>query len=1345
MVSRQAILDFRTTGDSQATSNVIRLADALERQRQNSARLAPVSQQYQRDTSAMGAVSQSATAKITSLTNSIGPLGAGLGHISRVAPAAALGLINYASGAERASLASRMLNTTVIAGASAMLAGGVALAAMADDAIRAGDTYASLHARIRTYSEGAIQTAGIERELYANAKDARTAIEGQVALYARLSPAVQDYGKSQQDALAVTKLVSQAQAIQGADIREQLASTIQFSQSIASGVLRGDELRSMLESSPQLLRYIAENLDVGNGKIGVAFSQLRNLGKEGQLTTERVLDALLRAGPQIEKDFINAPKTAQQGWQVLTDQITRAVGQLGAASGMQQGLVDWLLRMSDAADAFREKMLLDPKALDPIKEAGKFMGEAVGSIATLGGVAAEHFNDIVMAGQAIIALKLGMVFASWFTAAAQGAKTALGTLQGFRAAAMVSAAATLNPTASAAASGLRLSADALDVRATELKAQAEQKLAQATAARTAAYAAANQANVLKIQLGAQDVRVTEAQVLATRLNTAAVRAEEQAKKAAAAASAAHSAATVRAAAAQQAEAIATTGVTRATLISNAAKRVALGLYNALGGAVGIAGLALGALIFAIYRGNEAWKAQIAAQREALVVSEALERINGQLTSATWAQVPALMAEAEALRVSAAAAREKAEATLEVAKARRDQINAELARPGDPDATMGLLAAGGRADRNVAAYEGNLAAARRDEFAADMAQRRATLIQLAKEAGNIRATLSSGKDAAGRPLTADAKAALENRRDVLFKTGQGQVDTYQIARRQQEAAMAAEKDPAKKAALRKGLRLYGDAFDTASELVSTAQKPDAISRPAPGDGKTVRVPAAVNQALTELIEQQYLPKAGGKRFGLKGGLIQDGGSVFTARSEDEAAAAAKYVKQIDAINAATDAQIGKTGKSRDALRQAASAMLDHAVATSKASQADEKWADIQAEMDGTTRAVVKAQREVNDLMEDGARITDAAAKAYVDYVAAREKAKRMQQALQVAEPAAREAFNQATGGLVTPTDQRGVVDIEAATRQLMARKQAIIVESARRIGVELQKQREVEGLTEAQYQQRLSDALAANRIAVETELQTQLLTLERDRLQQSAEYAERRYGETADAIINALDASRSGDFSQAGADLMNSLLDAAYNELIFNPLRQAIIDTLRSTFSGGGSSAGGVSGFLMNMAGAFLGGGGASFDGKSALAQFSTAGNFVPTNVPGHAGGGWMKGPGTSTSDSILIRASDKEFMVRAAAAKKWGPWLEAINGGYKPPAFAAGGSIGGHSYGGFGAGKVEIHNHMSDQGEAQVTPTREGLKIDFVPLAKPMVAGVLASRDGARAIKQAPFGPKKRG
>jgi len=60
-------------------------------------------------------------------------------------------------------------------------------------------------------------------------------------------------------------------------------------------------------------------------------------------------------------------------------------------------------------------------------------------------------------------------------------------------------------------------------------------------------------------------------------------------------------------------------------------------------------------------------------------------------------------------------------------------------------------------------------------------------------------------------------------------------------------------------------------------------------------------------------------------------------------------------------------------------------------------------------------------------------------------------------------------------------------------------------------------------------------------------------------------------------------------------------------------------------------------------------------------------------IGGHASGGSIVGPGTGTSDSILARLSNGEFVVNAKAAAKYRGVLDAINKGAKLPGFRYGG------------------------------------------------------------------------
>lgn len=110
----------------------------------------------------------------------------------------------------------------------------------------------------------------------------------------------------------------------------------------------------------------------------------------------------------------------------------------------------------------------------------------------------------------------------------------------------------------------------------------------------------------------------------------------------------------------------------------------------------------------------------------------------------------------------------------------------------------------------------------------------------------------------------------------------------------------------------------------------------------------------------------------------------------------------------------------------------------------------------------------------------------------------------------------------------------------------------------------------------------------------------------------------------------------------------------------------------------------LSSILSGLAGGFGGGGG-----------FGSGGMGVGVGQL-YAGGGRVSGPGSGTSDSVLARLSNGEYVVNAKAADRYGALLEAINGDTLR-GFARGGRVGGGGGGGAPAvvAPVQVHVHAA--------------------------------------------------
>lgn len=93
-------------------------------------------------------------------------------------------------------------------------------------------------------------------------------------------------GGEQKDALTITESISQALRISGASGTEAQSSLLQVGRALASGVLRGEELNSVVQNS----RRLAQALAAG---VNVPIARLRKLAEEGRLTVDVVVYALM--------------------------------------------------------------------------------------------------------------------------------------------------------------------------------------------------------------------------------------------------------------------------------------------------------------------------------------------------------------------------------------------------------------------------------------------------------------------------------------------------------------------------------------------------------------------------------------------------------------------------------------------------------------------------------------------------------------------------------------------------------------------------------------------------------------------------------------------------------------------------------------------------------------------------------------------------------------------------------------------------------------------------------------------------------------------------------------------
>lgn len=170
-----------------------------------------------------------------------------------------------------------------------------------------------------------------------------SSLEGTASLYGRLERATRSAGTSTADLTTLVSTINKGLAVSGATTQEATSTMIQLSQALGSGVLRGEEFNSISENGSRLAVALADSL-------GVTIGQLRKMANEGKLTTEVVVNGLLKQSDQIAKEFANTVTTMGQAFTIATNNITKFVGESSSVSTSIKVFNDGVISLSQNLD-----------------------------------------------------------------------------------------------------------------------------------------------------------------------------------------------------------------------------------------------------------------------------------------------------------------------------------------------------------------------------------------------------------------------------------------------------------------------------------------------------------------------------------------------------------------------------------------------------------------------------------------------------------------------------------------------------------------------------------------------------------------------------------------------------------------------------------------------------------------------------------------------------------------------------------------------------------------------------------------------------------------------------------
>ncbi|NLA67371.1 MAG: tape measure protein [Gammaproteobacteria bacterium] len=310
------------------------------------------------------------------------------GDLAKLKQQAAQSMPNLGSNAAVAGVRRLRSEVLGLVGAYVSLRGVGLLSGMADEA-------SLVRGRIRS-------AKGDYQALLALANETRSSFASTVDLYARMERATRNQGVTQERLLAITRTVNQAVKLSYADVGTANAALTQFAQGLAAGVLRGQDLNSVLAGTPVLAEAIAKGM-------GKQVGEIKKLGEQGKLTTDQVLKALEKQAAAVAKEYGEVPVTVQDALTQIRNAFVDYIGDQDEATGASRRFAETLI------DVAKEL----PRYLDPVLNAVRLLLENLDALAV--------YMITRFAGAAIPAMIVGF---TRLVALIKGATTATITLRG---------------------------------------------------------------------------------------------------------------------------------------------------------------------------------------------------------------------------------------------------------------------------------------------------------------------------------------------------------------------------------------------------------------------------------------------------------------------------------------------------------------------------------------------------------------------------------------------------------------------------------------------------------------------------------------------------------------------------------------------------------------------------------------------------------------------------------------------------------------------------------------------------------------------------------------------------
>lgn len=203
--------------------------------------------------------------------------------------------------------------------------------------------WTDLNARVQRFAGSVEGTSVIMDRLLSIAQRTYAPLESISEIYLENAFALEQLGKSTNETLDYTEALTNALVVSGAKGQRQASVISAMSKAMLEGKLAGDNWNTVLTTGGRVVEALVQ-------ETGKSLTELKEMAKAGQLTSDTVFTALLSQLEQLREEADEMPATIGDAFIRLQNQAVKSIGsldeELGLSSAIVQG-IDWITQHLD--------------------------------------------------------------------------------------------------------------------------------------------------------------------------------------------------------------------------------------------------------------------------------------------------------------------------------------------------------------------------------------------------------------------------------------------------------------------------------------------------------------------------------------------------------------------------------------------------------------------------------------------------------------------------------------------------------------------------------------------------------------------------------------------------------------------------------------------------------------------------------------------------------------------------------------------------------------------------------------------------------------------------------------